>query len=134
MSRILLTTSALAAFTAVLHTFAGTPEIKTPLLQAPLATEISLLLYVCWHLVTVFLVISALGFDISAKPARAVASLYMAIFISCTWICFGLVFVVIDLIYGGLPMLFKLPQWILFIPIGFLGLFGCSRLRLSSGG
>ncbi len=131
MNKILATASALAAFTAVLHTFGGTPEIETPLLHAPLAPEISLLLYACWHLVTVALALSAIGLFISAKPGHAMQSHYMAIFISFMWIGFGLVFVIVDVTYSGLPMLLKLPQWILLIPIGLLGLWGCVRLKVS---
>jgi hypothetical protein len=131
VNKILATASALAAFTAILHTFGGTPEIEAPLLQAPLATEISLLLYACWHLVTVALALSALGLFISATPKHAVQSHYMAIFISFMWIAFGLVFVVVDVAYSGLPMLLTLPQWILLIPIGLLGLWGCARLKVS---
>lgn len=131
MNKILATTSALAAFTAALHTFGGTPEIEVPLLQAPLVPEISLLLYACWHLVTVALTLSAIGLFISATPKHAVRSHYMALFISFMWIAFGLVFVVVDIAYSGLSMLLLLPQWILLLPIGFLGLWGCARLKVS---
>jgi len=129
MNKILLTTALFAAFTAALHTFGGTPEIETPLLQAPLAPEISLLVFACWHLVTAALTLSTIGFFISATPKHAVQSHYMALFISTMWILFGLVFVIVDITYVGLPMLFKLPQWILLIPIGVLGLWGCSRVK-----
>ena len=131
MNKILATAAALAAFTAALHTFGGTPEIEAPLLQAPLAPEISLLLYACWHLVTVALTLSAIGLFISAKPKHAVQSHYMALFISFMWVFFGLVFILVDITYSGLPMLFVLPQWILLIPIGLLGLWGCARLKIS---
>lgn len=129
MNKILASASALAAFTAALHTFGGTPEIETPLLQAPIATELGLLLYACWHLVTVALTFSAIGFFISAKPKYAIQSHYMALFISLMWVGFGLVFIIVDITHSGLPMLLKLPQWILLLPIGFLGLWGCSRIR-----
>lgn len=131
MNKILLSAAVLAAFTAMLHSFGGTPEIEKPLLQAPLAPEISLLVFACWHLVTVALTLSAIGLFISAKHKYAVQSHFMALFISFMWIGFGLVFVVVDITYVGLPMLFKLPQWILLIPIGLLGLWGCARLRVS---
>lgn len=129
MNKILATTSALAAFTAALHTFGGTPEIQTPLLQAPLAPNISLLLYACWHLVTVALTLSAIALFIAAKPKHEVQSHYMALFISVMWIGFGLAFVVVDIVFSGLPMLLVLPQWVLLIPIGLLGLWGCSRVK-----
>jgi hypothetical protein len=131
MNKLLVTASALAAFTAVLHTFGGTPEIETPLLHAPLAPHISLLLYACWHLVTIALALSALEFFISAKPEHAVQSHYMALFISFMWIGFGLVFVVVDIAYSGLAMLLTLPQWILLIPIGLLGLWGCASQKVA---
>lgn len=133
MNRILLSTAVLALFTAALHTFGGTPEIEAPLLQAGLAPEIGLLLLACWHLVTVSLTVSAIALFISATPKHAVKSHYMALFISFMWIGFGLVFMLVSIIYSGVPMLLKLPQWILLIPIGLLGLWGCSRLRVLQG-
>jgi len=131
MNRILLSTSLLAAFTAAMHVFVGTPEIEGPLLQSALPQEMSLLLYACWHLVSITLTLSAVAFFISARPINT--SLYqMAKLLSCMWLCFGLVFIAVALLYADISMLIKLPQWTLLLPVGALGLWGSSHKRFKS--
>jgi hypothetical protein len=125
MNRPLLAATLLATFTALLHTFAGTPQIEGPLLQSGLASEVSLLLLACWHLVTAALAISALALGLALRPsapwapARATVQL-----VSYLWLSFGAVFILVDLMYVGPAMLLKLPQWVLLLPVGALGLWG----------
>ncbi|MGI0119619.1 hypothetical protein [Zooshikella sp. RANM57] len=127
MNRTLLITAILAAFTAAVHIFVGTPEIQEPLLQSNLPKNISLLLYSCWHLVSITLVVSAAAFYISARGKLTGSSLPMVKLTSCMWLCFGLVFIVVALLFSGPSMLITLPQWTLVIPVGLLGLWGCSK-------
>jgi hypothetical protein len=47
--------------------------------------------------------------------------------VSYLWLSFGAVFIGIDLIYAGPPMLLQLPQWVLLLPVGALGLWGVRR-------
>jgi hypothetical protein len=93
MNRTLLFTAILAAFTAAVHIFVGTPEIQKPLLQSALPQEVRLLLYTCWHLVSVTLSLSAGAFFVSAFANLADSSRNMVKFISFTWLCFGFVFI-----------------------------------------
>lgn len=130
MNRTLLFTSILATFTAAVHIFVGTPEIQEPLLRSALPQEISLLLYACWHLVSVTLSLSALAFFISARANLAGSSRNMVKLVSYMWLCFGLVFIAIALLHSGVSMLLKLPQWTLLLPVGALGLWGCSTQAL----
>jgi len=130
MNRTLLFTAILAAFTAAVHIFVGTPEIQKPLLQSALPQEVSLLLYTCWHLVSVTLSLSAAAFFVSARANLAGSSRNMVKFVSYMWLCFGFVFVAVALIHSGVLMLLKLPQWILLLPVGVLGLWGCSNQAL----
>lgn len=124
MNKTLLVTALLATFTAALHTFVGTAEIESPLLNAGLKLDISLLLLVCWHLVTATLILSSVAYFFAAKNVNSIHYRLMVQFISILWISFGLVFIVIDLVYAGPKMLMILPQWTLLIPIGLLGLWG----------
>ncbi|WGG52852.1 hypothetical protein [Rugamonas sp. DEMB1] len=123
MNRPLLAATLLATFTALLHTFVGTPEIEGPLLQSGLPSEVSLLLLACWHLVTAALVISALALGLALRPTAAWARATVRL-VSYLWLSFGTVFVLVDLIYVGPAMLLRLPQWVLLLPVGALGLWG----------
>lgn len=123
MNRPLLAATLLATLTAVLHTFAGTPEIEGPLLQAGLKSEVSLLLLACWHLVTVTLTISAIALGLALRPSAAQSTAVITL-VSYLWLSFGAVFILVDLIYAGPHMLLQLPQWVLLLPVGALGLWG----------
>lgn len=137
MNRTFFLTAILAAFTAAVHVFVGTPEIEGPLLQSALPEEVRLLLYACWHLVSVTLTLSAAAFFVSARAGGTPPPHQMVKLVSCLWLCFGLVFIVVALLYSGAPMLLKLPQWALLLSVGALGLWGCSDKslqRTASGG
>ena len=124
MNRKLFVTALLAVLTAAVHIFIGTPEIKAPLLESSMSQELSLLLYVCWHLVSVTLVFSAIVFFVAARTAFQIKYQYTAKLVSLLWLSFGCVFIVIALWYSDTSMLLKLPQWVLFLPIGAIGLWG----------
>ena len=123
MNRKLLVTALLATLTATVHIFIGTPEIEAPLLQSSLPQELSLLLYVCWHLVSAILIFSAIVFFVAARTEFHIKYQHTAKLISLLWLSFGFIFIVIAAWYSGIPMLLKLPQWVLFLPIGALGLW-----------
>lgn len=124
MNRVLLVAAVFAAFTAGVHLFVRTPEITTPLLHSSFAPELSYLLYACWHLVSCSLALSAFTLFVCALPRHHQSVHAMAVFISCLWLSFGLVFVAVGLLGAGGTLLFKLPQWILLLPVGALGLWG----------
>lgn len=127
MNRKLFITALLAALTASVHIFIGTPEIETPLLQSSMPHELSLLLYVCWHLVSIILVFSSVIFFLAARTAFHIKYQYTAKLLSLLWLSFGFAFIVIAMWDSGTSMLIKLPQWILFLPIGALGFWGSSN-------
>lgn len=123
MNRPLLGAAFLATFTAILHTFGGTPEIEGPLLESGLKSEVSLLLLACWHLVTAALTISAIAL-VRALRQSGGQSMATVTLVSYLWLSFGAVFILVDLIYAGPHMLLQLPQWVLLLPVGALGLWG----------
>ncbi|MEC5162382.1 MULTISPECIES: hypothetical protein [unclassified Janthinobacterium] len=126
MNRTLFVTALLAALTAALHTFVGTAEIETPLMQSSLPREVALLLYAGWHLVSVALTLSAVSFFAAARSKNA-SLRSMVTMVSSMWLGFGAVFIVVDLAYAGPAMLLALPQWVLLLPVGVLGLWGNAR-------
>lgn len=126
MNRPLLSAALLAAFTAALHTFGGTLEIEAPLLQSNMPIRVSLLLLACWHMVTAALTISAFALGLALRNPTA-ASMAAVKLVSYLWLSFGAVFIGIDLIYAGPLMLLQLPQWVLLLPVGALGLWGVRR-------
>lgn len=132
MNRILLAAAVLAALTAGLHLFVGTPEIAAPLLNSSFPPELSYLLYACWHLVSCSLAISAGALFICALHYEHQTARAMAILISCLWLSFGLVFVAVGLFGARGTLLFELPQWILLLPVGVLGLWGISLQRVET--
>lgn len=127
MNRPLVVAALLAAFTAAVHLFAGGPDVATPLLTSALADEPKLTLYAVWHMATVVLTISAVALFFAALPRHATAARYMVLFISALWCAFGIVFLVVIAIQPESDLLFKLPQWILLLPVGLLGLWGSGR-------
>jgi hypothetical protein len=129
MNRLLLVASVLAAFTACIHVFVGTAEIASPLLSSSLAPEVSFLLYACWHLVSCALVFSAIALFVSALPRHRQSARLLALFVSWLWLAFGAIFVVVGLVGAHGTLLFKLPQWVLLLPVGILGLLGCASSR-----
>lgn len=126
-SRIWLVASVLALFSALVHTFAGTPEIQRPLLDSAIPHSVALLLYACWHLVTVALFLSAAALLWSSRPHNSNAAGMLPRFIGLLWLMFGLVFVVVALVFDGPSALFVLPQWVLLVPVGVLCLLGDRR-------
>jgi hypothetical protein len=129
MNKRLFIAAALAAFTAAVHVFAGGADIADPLLASSLTEELRITLYAVWHLVSVMLVLSAAALCVGALPRHAHASRQMVLFISILWFSFGIVFLIVALTQPGEGLFFKIPQWILFLPVGFFGLWGSRYMR-----
>ena len=123
MNRLLLVAAVLAALTACIHVVVGTAEIASPLLRSSLAPEVRYLLYACWHLVSCVLVVSAVGLFVSARSRQQHARL-LVLYISWLWLAFGVVFILVGLLGAHGALFFKLPQWVLLLPVGVLGLLG----------
>lgn len=123
----------LAAFAAFLHTVFGTAEVHSPLLQSAMPLKVSLLLYVCWHLITVVLIGSTIVLFIAVRARGQNSWIVAARFVGALWITFGLVFIGVALVFADAAMLLILGQWIILIPIGLLAFYGnYSRASIAS--
>jgi len=130
-NRLLFAAGLLAALTALVHTVAGTYDVHSPLLNSNLPQPLSLLLYACWHLVTVTLCLSAWGLLWPPNPRTLQTQAVLSGAIGITWMLFGVVFVTVALLIGGSPaLLLALPQWMLLVPAGALAWSGSRRLLI----
>jgi hypothetical protein len=127
MNRLLVIATILAAVTTAVHMLAGGPDVATPLLASSMAGEPKLTLYAVWHMVSVVLAMSVPALFIGGLPRHAHAARYLVLFVSALWCAFGLVFLGVVAIQPEGGWLFKLPQWVLLLPVGLLGLWGGSR-------
>jgi len=119
---LILSSGVLAAVTAVIHVVAGGKDVARPLLKSSMDDVVKLTLYACWHIVSVSLVLSSLA--LLASGVGLVNAPSLVAFVSTLWLLFGVVFVVVTLGVARPRGLLRLPQWILLLPVGFLGLWG----------
>jgi len=127
MNKLLLSAAILAAITTAVHAFVGGNDVAAPLLASQLGEEPRLTLYAVWHMATVALGLSALAFFVGALPRYAAGSRSMVQFASVLWLAFGAVFVVVAATQPGSGLFFKLPQWVLLVPVGLLGWRGANH-------
>lgn len=124
MNKLLALAGILAAATTGIHLVAGGNDIASPLLASSLAEEPRLTLYAVWHMASVAMGLSAIAFFVAAFSRRGAEMRAMVRFVSAMWLAFGAVFLVIAATQGGTGLAFKLPQWILLLPVGILGWVG----------
>lgn len=100
-----------ALIIALIHTFAGGPQLLPPLLEnQKIPDPIKLVHYYCWHIVTMVL------FAISAAYAyAAVEPSGRILAVIATWFCFLCFLWGIFLVTWKKQKHSEMPQWILFI-------------------
>lgn len=110
----------LSAFTCGLHVIVGGRIAARPLLAATdLGRIVKFTTYYCWHLVTIAIGALAVAF---ACSARAGAATDLAVF--ATVIAFLFAMWSLGMIAKFRLSLVQFCQWILFFPVGVLGLIG----------
>jgi hypothetical protein len=104
----------LMGLTTVVHLFAGTPEIMSPILQANLRPVIRAIAMVVWHVAKLLLALMTFGIAYFTKFRNAGLSLFI---------------ILIQLSFAGLflwynitlfSVLFALPQWTVFLIVPVL--------------
>ncbi|MBQ4834717.1 hypothetical protein J8L70_15970 [Pseudoalteromonas sp. MMG010] len=113
-------------FTACVHIFAGQIDPVRPFLKSDLPDIPKATLLGCWYMVSVTLLISGLvltyagWFNLSSFQNIIIG-------ISVNFIIFSLVFIAVGWYFFKSQVFLKLPQWILLLPIGTLGLVGAMQ-------
>ena len=119
MNWLLITAGVLALLTSAIHIFAGGNDVARPLLNTSLTNDVKYALYACWHFVSAFFVMSALGF---LGAGSGMMQPGFIVFFSVLWLLFGMLFFAISVRVNRLGGVFRLPQWTLLLPVGILGL------------
>lgn len=133
MNRPLAIASLLAAATLFIHVLAGGADVAAPLLASALPAEARLTLYAVWHMASAALGLSAVALALGARPRHAHAARYLVLFVAALWCAFGAVFLAVIAVQPDDGWLFRLPQWILLLPVGMLGLWGAAHRRRFAG-
>ena len=110
-------------FTSLVHIFAGQVDPVRPFLQSDLPDIPKATLLGCWHMVSAILVISS--FALAYIGWSNLSSFQnMVIGISISFVIFSLVFIAVGWYFFKYQAFIKLPQWVLLLSIGVLGLVG----------
>lgn len=113
----------IGVFTSLVHIFAGQVDPVRPFLASDLPDIPKATLLGCWHMVSAILVIC--GVVLTYIGWYAIAALYsLVVGIALCYIVFALIFVAVGWYYFKLQTFYKLPQWVLLLPVGLLGLVG----------
>ena len=110
-------------FTTLVHVVGGQLDPVRPFLKSDLPDIPKATLLGCWHMVSVTLFISGLvltyvgWFNLSSFQNIVIG-------ISVSFIIFSLVFIAVGWHFFKFQTFAKLPQWVLLLPIGTLGLIG----------
>lgn len=129
MNRTLVLAAILAAATAAIHVIAGGADVAEPLLASGLRADAKLTLYAAWHMVSLLLAASAVALLAGSQPRHADACRCLVRFISALWCASGVVFLIVAAVQLDYHWFFRLPQWMLLLPVGLLGLRGSSPAR-----
>lgn len=123
MRRRRLVVAGLALATALVHLLVGGSDVVDVLLASALDDTTKYTLYAVWHMVSLVLFGSAWVYGLGASPSRAATQRPLLRFIALLWVTFGLLFLGVAALRADLHALFQLPQWMLLLPVGLLGLY-----------
>ncbi|TQV67226.1 hypothetical protein FKG94_25875 [Exilibacterium tricleocarpae] len=123
MNLWVLSAGILGLLTSLIHIFAGQVDPVRPFLKADLADIPKATLLACWHMVSVTLIVAS-GVLAYIGSFNLLNLNIVVIGISLTFITFSIVFIIVGWYFFGHRTFSKLPQWILLLPIGGLGLIG----------
>jgi len=123
MNTLIFSSGLLCLFTSLVHIIGGQIDPVRPFLKSDLADIPKAVLLACWHMVSVTLVFSSIL--LLYVGWYSIISLYSAIMLlSGMYVIFALVFLIVGFYFFRGGTFTKLPQWILLLPIGILGVIG----------
>jgi hypothetical protein len=127
MSKSLLIAAVISTITTGLHVYGGGIEVHEPILDANLTTILKAYTSILWHAVTAILMINSAGLFLTAF--NPVCFKRLGHLIAVQYLAFAGLFIFYGL--NQLGTLFLMPQWIIFICMSALILFGIWRKKTS---
>ncbi|WP_100913709.1 hypothetical protein [Pseudoalteromonas spongiae] len=113
----------ISLFTSFVHIFAGQVDPVRPFLKSDFPDLPKATLLGCWHMVSSILVLAGVTLVyIGWFGLDSFQNLVLGI--SICFIIFSVVFIMVGWHFFKLHTFSKLPQWMLLLPIGVLGLLG----------
>ncbi|HFG1639917.1 TPA: hypothetical protein ACGFW1_003606 [Vibrio cholerae] len=123
MNTWIFSAGVIGLFTSCVHIFAGQMDPFKPFLKSDLADIPKATLLACWHIVSAILVLC--GFALTYVGWFNLDSFQnVVVGISVSFITFSFVFIGVGWYFFKIKTSIKLPQWVLLLPIGILGLIG----------
>lgn len=125
MNRPLLGAAGLMVLTALVHLFLGGPDVHAPMLALTEGSELAIYVSVLWHGISAVLILTALAFALAARDvgrnwlAVALAG-GLSLAMAAVFFGYGLVYV---------RSIWIAPQWVVFVAIAGLALWGAARHR-----
>ena len=111
----------------VLHLVVGYTDSLLPLSQTGLNDISMATIFAVWAMATLVMATSSSYLLYIGRHPFTDGTKEMALLWGWLYVAFGLIFVIINMVYG----FFSLPQWILLLPIGILALMGRKNVILS---
>jgi len=123
MSIALLVVGALSVALTFVHLVAGGRQCARPMLDAEFDQVAKLTLYVCWHYVTVHLLLGGAlllwaGVEENASLRAA------ALVVSASFLAMAAVFLTVAAKSRRSSAWYDLGQWMIFLPMGVAGILG----------
>lgn len=123
MNTYLLSAGAIGLLTSTAHIIGGQQTLIRPFLQSDLASDVKGCLLLCWHTVSAYLLLTSCLYLYAALNQHSELTLLLNA-VSDFYILVAALFIAVGSYFFGPRTLYKLPQWVLLLPIGILGLLG----------
>ena len=120
MSALLRFSSVLTLVTRAVHVFAGGSECVDAMYASSFDSYPRETVYACWHLTSLHLALSAVVLLLAGLLPESEAWVTLARAVAAQYVLYALVFLHVARSSGLPQALLKLPQWIVFLPLGLL--------------
>lgn len=124
MNKMIFAAGALMVLTTAVHVFVGGPEVMTPVFASALDPTVRAVLHVVWHGVTVMLAFAAIALLWLSWHSDNTP---LMVFVTAVQLGFAALFLAIGI--GELGSVWLMPQWVVFLLVPALTLFGWRATR-----
>lgn len=121
-----------ALLTTLVHVFLGGDDVVVPMLQGIFDEEAKAVLYVVWHMCSGLLGLTALAL-LHAGIRGGSDKLALTRFLALQYVMFSALFLWWGPARFGVVGLWRLPQWVLLLPIAWLCYRGGEQVGQRSG-
>ncbi len=118
--------AAISGLTIFIHVLAGGPDVHAPLLASELSVGLKAIISVIWHAVTAIMLVNTLALAHAARNEKYRTPL--TFMVSAQYVLWSGLFIFYGL--SRLGSLWPMPQWIIFLAISALALYGLRTRKI----